>query len=372
MVVQTKEREILQVGRPAGFPWLDVMGVGEGDVGATREPTMSIPSHDLPSLGIGGCSSGPALVHGVTHVVVDGDGDGGVTRDLADGRSADQAGSLELAGQIALIVEEGGHGGMDDDEIRALCRGPLRRSRGCRGTDDLQEGVAEPLVPGGLAIGRNVLRTSLEATLGLGEGLGRELDGHGAALLVEAQVTALMGGRGGCGGRTSGGRHRPARARCRPGLGRITRVVLGRGHVGDGADLVQGQLAGAQRPDESGDVQRLLAEVGEAPRRGCRDAEAFGRPVLRARRPLGAVGLAPGDLAQTHGGPALGGRHLTEEPIEAIEDLGVRQGGDLGNQVHRGRTRSPSGCAWSLGAALRYEAATCSRKAKCELSTTRV
>ena len=61
MVVQAREPSCPgRSYRPVSME--DVMDIGEGHVGTTREPTMSVPAHDLTSLGIARCSSGPALV----------------------------------------------------------------------------------------------------------------------------------------------------------------------------------------------------------------------------------------------------------------------------------------------------------------------
>ena len=60
---------------------------------------MAVPAHHLAPLGVGGFSPGPALVHGVPDVVVDPDGDGGVTSDLAHHLGADQSATLEVPGQ---------------------------------------------------------------------------------------------------------------------------------------------------------------------------------------------------------------------------------------------------------------------------------
>ena len=111
MVMQTEKREVFKVGPAARLPGHDVVGVGEGDVGAAREAAVAVPAHDLSALGVGRLSPGPALVHGVPDVVVDTDGDGGVAGDLADGLGVDQAVALEVPGQLAglaFLVEEGG------------------------------------------------------------------------------------------------------------------------------------------------------------------------------------------------------------------------------------------------------------------------
>ena len=104
MVVQAHEGEVVEVGPTARFPWNDVMHIGEGHVGTTREATMSVPAHDLAALGIARFSPGPALVHGVPDVVVDRDGHGGVTGDPLHGLDTDQPVTLELARQLALLA----------------------------------------------------------------------------------------------------------------------------------------------------------------------------------------------------------------------------------------------------------------------------
>ena len=65
---------------------------------------MSVPAHDLSALGRGRETPGPALVHGVPDVVVDGDDDGGVTGDAPQRLAIDQAVTLEVAGQGALLA----------------------------------------------------------------------------------------------------------------------------------------------------------------------------------------------------------------------------------------------------------------------------
>ena len=83
---------------------------------------------------------------------------------------------------------------MDDDEVGARRRGPAARR--VRGADQLQEGVAEALVPGRLPVGGDLPGPGLEAGPGLGEGLGGQLHTHGAELLVEAQEAAVVLGAG--------------------------------------------------------------------------------------------------------------------------------------------------------------------------------
>ena len=127
MVMQAREREVVDIGPAARFPRNDVMHIGEGHVGASGKPAVAISPHHFPALGIGRIPSGPALVHGVAGVVVDGDGDGGVTGDLLHGLPIDQAVLLELSGELRglnAVVDERIERDVDDDEVRAA-RGPL-------------------------------------------------------------------------------------------------------------------------------------------------------------------------------------------------------------------------------------------------------
>ena len=83
---------------------------------------MAIAPDDLSSLGLGWQAAGPALVHGVADVVVDPDGDGGVTGDPPHHLAIDQSVMLELPGELrgsVRIVDQSGQGGMDDHEVRA-------------------------------------------------------------------------------------------------------------------------------------------------------------------------------------------------------------------------------------------------------------
>ena len=81
VVVLAQQNQIVQVGLaadPHGLMWCTLVKV---TLVQPRETAMSIPSHDLPALGIGRKASGPTLVHRVTDVVVEGDDHGGVAGD---------------------------------------------------------------------------------------------------------------------------------------------------------------------------------------------------------------------------------------------------------------------------------------------------
>ena len=99
MAKETEQGQIVEVGPAPGFPLDDVVDVGEGHVGTTREATPPVPPHHLSTLGIARETSCPALVHGVPEVVVEGHHNGGVTGDPPHRLSVDQATMPELAGQ---------------------------------------------------------------------------------------------------------------------------------------------------------------------------------------------------------------------------------------------------------------------------------
>lgn len=57
---------------------------------------MAIPPGHLPSLRIRGQALGVALEHGVPERIIDGEGNGGVARDAADGLGTEQSQPLDL------------------------------------------------------------------------------------------------------------------------------------------------------------------------------------------------------------------------------------------------------------------------------------
>ena len=81
---------------------------------------MAVSPHHLPALGIRRESPGPALVHGVSGVIVDGDRNGGVTGHALHGLAIDQPVPLELPGEIGRfdgIVDECVERDVHDHEI---------------------------------------------------------------------------------------------------------------------------------------------------------------------------------------------------------------------------------------------------------------
>ena len=122
VVVQAHERQIVEVGPAVRFPRDDVVHVGERHVGAAGKPAVAIAPHHLPALGIGREAPGPALVHGVAGVIVDGDGDGGVTRQPLHGLGVDQAAPLEVPGECGgfdRVVDQRMEWDVYDHEVRA-------------------------------------------------------------------------------------------------------------------------------------------------------------------------------------------------------------------------------------------------------------
>ena len=127
MVVQAQEGEILQIGPAAGLQGTTWWILVKVTLVTAREAAVPVPAHDLAALGRVGLSAGPALVHGVADVVVDRDGEGGVTGDLAHDIGADEAVTLELAGEGALLARgsstRAAERHVDDDDVGAPTRG---------------------------------------------------------------------------------------------------------------------------------------------------------------------------------------------------------------------------------------------------------
>src|SRR5271155_5713078 len=97
------------------------MHIGKGRVRAAWEPAMSIPSQYLSALGPGRETPGPAFVHGVSDVVVDRDGNGGVTGDPAHRFGVDEADVMELAGECSTLarpIDQGVEWDVGDNEER--------------------------------------------------------------------------------------------------------------------------------------------------------------------------------------------------------------------------------------------------------------
>ena len=245
-------------GRSApGLPGHDVMDIGEGHVvqpGKRHSRSRRLTSRRWACWE----ALGPSLVHGVPDVVVDPDGDGGVTGDPLDRLGIDQAVTLELTGERrgSAASSTSAARDMDDDEVRAAaCRTP-------RGADDLQEGVAAALVPGRLAFGGDLLGPGLEQPWSRRRtppGAGP----NGPVLVVEAQVAAIC-----CsapGPRTGRGAVRgdigQLSDRALPGLVAQLTVGLGRGDVGDGPHLVEGDLALAECTRQMREISGLLGDV---------------------------------------------------------------------------------------------------------------
>jgi hypothetical protein len=103
------------------------MGIHERDVRATGKPAVAVSAHDLPALSRCRVPIGPALVHGVTDVVVDRQDHGRVARDAPDGVCADHSVPLELTGELRLVVEEDLERGVDDDRVSRVGRTGSRR-----------------------------------------------------------------------------------------------------------------------------------------------------------------------------------------------------------------------------------------------------
>ena len=236
------------------------MDIDEGRVGAVREATMSIPPHHLSALRLGREALGPALVHSVPDVVVDRDGDGGVTGDPSHGLAVDQSMTLEVTGEgrgFARVLEQGGHRDVYDDQEGIRVVSVPADERIC-----FHEGVAATLVPGCLTIGGDLVGPGLNTGPGFCVGLVRQLDGDGAALVVEAQKATIVIGRGR--GRRSGllggraGNVGEVAHRMLLGLVAEFAVGLGRRHIGDTRTLSKEISPAHSDPMRSGMSQALL------------------------------------------------------------------------------------------------------------------
>ena len=223
MVMQAQECEVFKVGRAARFPGDDMVGVGEGDVGAPGKrqcrsrrmtsrrwasegvrrarpsymvcPTSSsTPMAMVASQAI--CWTAPVLIR--------------------PSRSRSPASSSSRRHR-----QPGRREGRGRRRSRGWPSWPGPRP-GCRGADELQEGVTQTLVPRGLAVGGDVASPGLEAGPGLGEGLRGQLHTHGAERFVEAEKATVVLGSGlkVAGGLKPSGRCRPALAPNAPSPGR--------------------------------------------------------------------------------------------------------------------------------------------------------
>ena len=136
---------------------------------------------------------------------------------------------------------------------------------GRRRTDHIHEGVTAALVQRDLPVEGNVAHPSVETGLGLGEGLGRELDRHGAALVVEAQVAPFVFGCAGYVGWWKARRRPRHLGQLADGMfHRLVPKLLVRvrsRHVGHGAELVKGEVASAERLRQMWCLPGLVSDV---------------------------------------------------------------------------------------------------------------
>ena len=176
---------------------------------------MSVPPHHLSALGLGREAPGPALVHGVADVVVDGDGDGGVTGDALHGLAVDQAVPFELPGERGALAGRRRPEASSGTWTTTKNGLPVRLRIAPTPTDHLGQGIADALVPGRPAVGGHSVCRGLERGLRLGIGLAGQLGRHGAVRVVEAhEAPIVIGPREGSG---CGQRPAPSCGRCRRG-----------------------------------------------------------------------------------------------------------------------------------------------------------
>ena len=195
-----EQSQVVEVGAASGFPRDDVVDIGEGDVGAAREATTSVPAHHLSALGVGGEPLGP-------------DPRTWCARGRRRGRRPwwrhrrSAAPSRHRSGPRIPVRRRGRSPGPSPRPGRPGGRGP-RRHRGwswwlvagalslVSGADQSQQDVAATLVQGCLTVGGDLLELGVDAGLDLGVGIGRQLGADGAVGVVEAQeATIVLGTR---------------------------------------------------------------------------------------------------------------------------------------------------------------------------------
>ena len=280
MVVVAEQREVVDVGPSVGFPGPDVVGVREGRIRAAREPAVPVAAPAPPGAGRRSARSGPALVHGVAHVVIDGDDDGGVAGDSPDGLGAEEAAALEVARQRGLVVDQGPEGDVGHHEPGARPTVPDERTT-CRNASHIRwsHGVSPSE---GIRRAR-ASRHALTSAYGAGgswmltvrsRSLQRSVLRSSSRCAVPSSVR--RGGAGQVG-------ELPYRALGRP-LAEVM-VGLGRGHVDDGAHLVEAELACAQRRRQLGEVEQPPGHVWPGPGGRAPTSRSARRPRPRGTSP---------------------------------------------------------------------------------------
>ncbi len=111
--------------------------------------------------------------------------------------------------------------------------------------------------------------------------------------------------------------------RTNTGLFEQAGFALGRGDVGEGAQLVKADLAGLERTDQLRDVPCLLRDVDEGPGAGLRELESFRAPVGGGGRAVVPVGLTPVRFSQELDDVAIERGPQAEEIVETDAELRI-------------------------------------------------
>src|SRR6185437_733022 len=147
VMMDAEQCEVVDVRRAARGPGLDVMHVGEGDVGAAGETTVPVAASDLPALGRGRISPGPTLVEGVAHIVIEGADEGGITGEPPHDLAVDQTAALELTEERCVLcglrVVKSLERDVGDDDIGRRCS--IATSAG-PGAERGDQGVGQALI----------------------------------------------------------------------------------------------------------------------------------------------------------------------------------------------------------------------------------
>ncbi len=223
-------------------------------------------------------------------------------------------------------------------------------------TDQLQEAVAEALVPRRLAVGGDLCGPGPR---------GRSWPRHrtrlaagpsGAELVVEAQEATIVtrtetatAAAPGAAARSCG-RPRPVR-RTEHALA-WSRQLGGRSRVWPRrpppAPCPRTGHRRTERPDQVRDVPGLLAEMRQPPGGGRRDAEALHGPRFDRGRTLVSIGLAPVDLAQRDDDLRLRGRlHRRKAPSRQARRSSFDMAATADDQCGTHRCLRPGECRTS-------------------------
>ena len=312
VVKQAEQGQIVEVGAATGFPRDDVVDIGEGHVGAAREATLSVPAHDLSALGIAreplarpSYMVCPTSSSRATTMVASQAIRCTVSASIRPPCSSSPARALSSPASSTRAARGRGrprHRGWSwwPWSVRP-CRA-WDRGAGSIPTRASQRRWSKGVSP----VGWDLLEPRIDAGLGLGVGIGRQLGADGAVGVVEAQeATIVLGART----RTEK-RSGPARllsGRCRPAHGPSTpwpgRTARGRSRGWPRrpapAPCRRRSRPGTSDADEVREIPGLLGDMGVGPSASASRPRSARRSTTRERSPRrretpGAARTRPG------------------------------------------------------------------------------